>query len=388
MEPGFSRIGMGSRQLRVVLHVGSSRLTLMDSFGTLPEGAEVLEATYAGFLLEQALGDATLRLHLAQCARVSSQPGAGTDSLVAWLRHGLERGTLVLVQQPVRRVVVPIEELPEEIPLGPADDPEDLEFDVVYPDGSPVQGLAYVLLDPGGSPSKGKLPADGVVAKKRADGTYTLSIVDVDVVVWSRPAVRVKQEVKLSARVSGIDDGTQGKVQIFRLYEEAPESAVATLSMTVQDGKAETTWKYVPASDAEQGTASFVAELSFEGGKVWRKSPPLDVELPQVASVTWSARAVEPGDAVELAVSAPGFDDGAGVEVTLMRLGPSGEETVGKLAPAKLAAKGARIPLTCGDATLPARWGDVYAKVTVKKDGIERAGTSPLLWVSAEAAAE
>jgi hypothetical protein len=377
---------MGLEGLRLRLHAGSLRLTLLDPWSEKRAGEEVLPPTHAAFVLDQLLDDAGLRRDLARALR-GWDPTTRIDSLEKQLRERLRRGELMLVQEPIRHTAVPIDEAPpEDVPLGPSEDPEDLEFDVVYPDSSPVKGLAYVLTDPGGSPTKGKLPDDGVVTKKRADGTYSLSIVDIDVLVWSKPSVRAKKDVTLSARVSGIDDGAQGKVQIFPLYDEDPKSAVATLSVTVQDKKAETTWQYVPKSNAETGTASFVAELSFEGGKVWRKTQQLDVELPQVKSVTWSVPAVASGEDVELAIDAPGFDDGAEVKVTLMRLRQAGDESVGDLDPLALAGGAASAPLHCGDAKLPAKSGDVYAKVTVKKDGVERSGTSPLLWVSAEAA--
>jgi hypothetical protein len=373
---------MSPRSLRLGLRARGSPFLLIGASGERPENAELVPPSHAAVLLEDALRDATLRLQLAGLAGVAAGPGLRADTLGMWVRRGLEQGELLLLRRQVRAVIIPLDDLPTEIPIGPASESPDLEFDVVYPDGSPVQGLKYVLMDPAGTPTKGVLPATGVVSKTAPEGTYSLAIVDIDVLVWSSPAVRAKKDVTLSARVSGIDEGAVGKVQIFRLYDEDPKNAIATLQATVKDKKAEATWQYVPKSDAESGTASFVAELSFDGGKVWKKTAQLDVELPQVASVTWSAPEVSPEGDVELVVTAPGFDDGADVKVTLMRLRQAGDETVGDLDPMKLTARVARAQLHCGDAKLPAKSGDVYAKVSVKKDGVERTGTSPLLWVS------
>ncbi|HEY3815981.1 MAG TPA: hypothetical protein VGL81_02365 [Polyangiaceae bacterium] len=321
---------------------------------------------------------------LARLAWSSPSPTpAPWSSLARELERIAEQGRLLVVPRERPAVVLPIDDQDEETVLGPEPESLDLEFIVTYSDGTPVQGYPYVLTDPGGSPTKGKLPTDGTVTKKDAAGTYALALVEIDVLAWTKSTVRAKQEATLGARVSGIDDGAAAQVKVYRLYDEAPESALATLSATVKDKQAQLTWSYTPASDAESGVAQFVAEMSFDGGKVWKKSDPLRVALPAVRSVDWSAPEAYAGDDLTLTVTAPDFEDGAAVTVTLMRQKIEGDESIGDLPAMKTSAGKAQAALHVGDATLPAKSGDVYAKVTVKKDGVERAGTSPLLWVSA-----
>jgi hypothetical protein len=375
-----------ARGLRVPLPVGGGQTLVLCGWASALEAkGEALSPAFAARVLEDVLTDAAIRARIAAVAEMSGTIDTVPQDLIEWLRSGLEHGNLVLVRVERPAHIAPLQGADsEEAVLGPEETTHlDIEYDVEYADASPVKDLKYVLTDQDGAKEKGRLPVSGIVRKKDVKGPYSLALVDVESVECNPARVKAKEDVTVSARVSGMDDGAQGKAKVFRLYDEDPKNAVATLPVTVAGNRVETKWKYEPKSDAEAGVASFVAEVSFDDGKIWRKSDPLQVELPAVKSVTWSTPGVGAGDDVQLQVEAPGFTDGADVKVTLVRLSGYDDETIGDLDPMQLQGGGASASLHVGDAKLPAKTGDVYAKVTVKKDGIERKGHSPVLWVSA-----
>ena len=273
---------------------------------------------------------------------------------------------------------------PLEEPLGPDPEPQDVEFDFAYEDGTPVRGLRYELVAPSQVREKGTLGQDGVLRRKNVAGRYAASIVEIDDVAWERRRVCARKDVAVVAHATGIDDGTNGTVRIYRLHDENAVSAVAELPVTFTQGRAQTSWRYEPGSGAETGVRCFVAEVSTDGGKVWRKSEPLEVELGTIVNVAWSRTDVAADEEVDLVVETLGFPDDAEVAVALLRHRvDADDEALSNLASPVLLRRVSRSTLRCGGGDLPARVGDVYAKVTVKKDGVERTACSPLLWIGA-----
>jgi hypothetical protein len=307
------------------------------------------------------------------------------------VEEAVERGLLLVIMRPRPLVVVPLTDVDSEPVLGPAPDDADVEFDFTYAaDGSPVSGLRYVMTDSGDAKSKGTLGSDGVVQRKSVTGTYTLAITAIDLVDWDRRTANAGQEVTVIVRTSGVDDGGAVSVKIYRLWDEDPAKALVTLALTVQQNKATGTWKYTPSSPDESGVASFVAEASVQGGAIWSKGPPLPVDLPTVAAVAWSDTTVTPGGSVDLVVQTRGFADGAEVSVALYEHDVDGsDKKLGDVTPPPIQRRVTSATLACADgAALPAYGADVYAKVTVKKDGIERTACSPFLWIDTAQPAE
>jgi hypothetical protein len=316
--------------------------------------------------------------------------GDTTDVLLRRVEEAVERGLLLLLMRPRPLVVVPLMEVDSEPVLGPAPDDEDVEFDITYADGSPASGLAYVLTDSGGTKTKGTFGSDGVVHRKSVTGTYALAITAIDLVDWDRRTANAGQEVTVIVRTSGVDDGGAVSVKIYRMWDEDPAKALATLALTVQQNKATGTWKYTPSSPDESGVASFVAEASVQGGAIWSKGPSLPVDLPTVLAAVWSDTTVTPGGSVDLLVQTRGFADGAEVSVALYEHDVDGsDKKLGDVTPPPIQRRVTSATLACADgAALPAYGADVYAKVTVKKDGIERTACSPFLWIDTAQPAE
>ena len=65
------------------------------------------------------------------------------------------------------------------------------------------------------------------------------------------------------------------------------------------------------------------------------------------------------------------------------------DKKLGDVTPPPIQRRVTSATLACADgAALPAYGADVYAKVTVKKDGIERTACSPFLWIDTAQPAE
>lgn len=325
--------------------------------------------------LEDALANPATRRQLTDGARSPVKLGD--------LRRAIERGDIVVLQESVRQVCMPIDE-PFALPvLGPEPEVADVEFVFEYADGTPVKGLPYVFVEPGGAKENGKLAASGIVGRKEASGSYVCALKEVDLVEWQRRRVRATDEARIVARTSGIDDGTRGTLKVFRLYEEDAKAALVTIPVEVTDGRVDASWTYEPKAD-EEGVARFVAELSFDDGAVWKKSEPLEVELHTAVSAEWSLPFVAPGEDVDLVVRALGFGEDAEIAITLYRHCLGGEvETLGDVPSPALSRRSAQVTLRCGEGALPARMGDVFAVVTAKEAGTERTACSAYLFIGA-----
>jgi hypothetical protein len=309
------------------------------------------------------------------------------DVVAGRLVAAMMSGRLLVVTRPERRLPVAHVDEPDVAVLGPADvEPQRVDFVFALSDGTPISGVDYVLVDDTGARSPGKLGKDGAVGRSNAIGTYAVALKEVDLVEWERPKIFPKDTARMSARLTGIDDGAQGKLEIFKLYAEGAKDVLATASIAVADGRATGTWTYdekIAGPLGADGSSAFIAQLSFEGGKIWKKSEPLQVRTFAIASLAWSRPSVLPGDSIDLVIKTLGFSDAATVSVAPVRHDFVGEgDALGGPRTVTLAGGSATLTLTCGDgADLPARPGDVCARVTVKEDGVEQAEVAPLLWV-------
>ena len=370
-------------------------LAVSDWRATAAQRAVALPRSQASFRMRAWQVDALDACTLARLYALAFQHSIATPSgesaavLRRRVEEAVERGLVLLIARPRAPLTVALAEDPTAAEvLGPGPERQDVEFDLEYFDGTPVSGVRYVLVDSGGAKEKGVFGAHGVVQRRDVAGTYSLAIEEIDRIDWSAARIRAGETVTLATRTSGIDDGASLTIRIYRLHDEEPGHEVATLSATVQQGRAQTSWKRPPPSRDESGIASFVAEASLDDGRVWQKSPPLDVELPAVVGAEWSQARVAPGEDVDLVVHAAGFPDGTEVAVALFRHVVDGDDAkVGDVLSSALKGSEARATLRCGDAALPARAGDVYARVTIRGSEAERTGCSPLLWVDTASAA-
>jgi hypothetical protein len=334
---------------------------------------------------QRAAGRLDLRAlrRLPELVPVGGARRSRDDEVAGAFEAALASGRLLAIARPPRSIATVHDETEPQV-LGPApSEIADVEFEFRYTDGTAVKGLAYELTDSGGHKTRDELPADGAVARKNVAGTYACALREVDLVDWERRRVRAGDEVRIYVRTSGIADGAQGTLRVYRLYDEDPTVALATVPIAIEGGRAEAAWRYRPQSADEAGIAAFVAEVSFEGGKVWKKSDPLEVELPDAVAAEWSAPQAAPGEDVELVVRTLGFADKAELSVTLFRHRLEADDAkLGDVAAPPLEGRATRVAIHCGGAALPAQMGDVYALVTVKQAGVERTARSPLLWVA------
>jgi hypothetical protein len=317
-----------------------------------------------------SIGQRSVRRAQVRCALTE----ALTSGWVIAVRR--ERGPRVLLQP-----------LDDEEPLGP-DDAEKLRVDFFfdYADGTAVHDLAYVLQDSGGSKTPGKLPKDGSIARDHAAGTYTVSLKEIDVLQWQPARIRCAEQAKVLARVTGIDDGAQGTVRVYRLFDEDEKAALATLQATVNGGTLEAAWtpgaKAMGDAPDDDGLARCVAELSFEGGTIWRKTEPLAVELPAIVGAEWSAADADAGHDVALVVRTTGFADGAQVKATLVAHDVLGDDRpLGDAPHAAVAGGAATLAFTAGDGILQALAYDVIAKIAVEGGGAKATACSTILRV-------
>ena len=328
-------------------------LAVSDWRATAAQRAAALPRRQASFRMRTWQVDALDGRTLAQLYALAFQHSIATPSgeSAAVLRRRVEeavdRGLLLLIARPRAPVTVPLDEaaIAAEV-LGPGPERQDVEFDLEYFDGTPVSGVRYVLVDSGGAKEKGVFGAHGVVQRRDVAGTYSLAIEEIDRIVCSPDRVRAGETVTISMRTSGVDDGASLTVRIYRLHDEDPEHALATLAAIVQQGQAHATWKPEPSSRDERGVASFVAEASLEGGSVWRKSAPLEVELPAVVGAEWSQVHVAPGEDIDLVVQAAGVPRrGRGGHRALQaRRGRRRREGLRRRLPSAAAPRGTRQP--------------------------------------------
>lgn len=201
-----------------------------------------------------------------------------------------------------------------------------VQFNVVDHRGNPVGGLPYRLLDPGASvlekdtlPMSGKLRKDGI-----EPGSYTLELGELTAATWqvdgrvASGALPVKTTLSLAVTSAHVPPGTAAKFKVFRLYDEEPGRALATIDAKVGgDGGVQAAYTFTPG-DADHGREVALI-YSCTIGKLWIKSPPLTMALPALRAARWNAGEVTVGDTATLMVLAPGFADGENVHFTLFR---------------------------------------------------------------------
>jgi hypothetical protein len=276
-----------------------------------------------------------------------------------------------------------------------------IEFVFEYPDGTPVKGLDYTLIHPGGREEKGTLGADGLISKEDVPrGTYVVMTKEVDEVRWSAPRtvrsvprMRCDEEAELSARVSGYPDGASATIKVFREHREIESAVIQTLSATVKGNQIEARWKYDFASSderkEEEGLARFVAEVSLDGGKRWAKTrTPLEVELHTVSVPTWSSLYAEDGDEVEMLAETLGYPDGTKVKVSLHEHDWDGDDRKRKDLPDAEVSEG-KVKASCvyaragggGEAGDIDKDGEYFFELRLE-EGTKRVARSALLWCS------
>ncbi len=276
-----------------------------------------------------------------------------------------------------------------------------IEFVFEYPDGTPVRGLDYTLIHPGGREEKGTLGADGLISKDSIPrGTYVVMTKEVDELRWSAaravrgvPRVRGDEEVQLTARVSGYPDGASATIKVFREHQETEAAVIETLSAVVSGNQIEATWKYDPSSSderkEEEGVARFIAEVSLDGGKRWAKTrQPLEVELPTVSVPVWSSPYAEDGDELDLIAETLGYPDGSKVKLTLYEHDWDGDDRKVKDLP-DAEVQGGKVKASCvyarpidgAEAGEIDKEGEYFFELRIE-EGPKRVARSALLWCS------
>jgi hypothetical protein len=214
----------------------------------------------------------------------------------------------------------PLAEPKIELPWDQEAPPEQLwvEFQVADAAGNPVGGMSYRLLVPqapqeeGTLPSSGRLRKDGVRA-----GTYTLELGMVVAVDWlvdgqaALATVPADTALTLSAGFIALAPGTPVRFEVFRLYEEEADQAVASLDAQVDArGAATAAFTFAP-EEGERGRVDLIVRCAADG--TWMKSRPLGLLIPRLAGARWGSGDAWVGDELSLAVQCPGVPDGEAV---------------------------------------------------------------------------
>lgn len=265
--------------------------------------------------------------------------------------------------------------------LAPPPPPEDtwVEFVFEYADGTKVDGLEYVLVDPADAEEAGTLGKNGTITKRGiAPGDYTVVLKEVERAAWVEPRAAATDELAVVARTSGYPDGTPVTIKLYRERIESAGDELATVEAQIQDDVVEAVLTYDPANDpnAEPGESivGLIAEVSVDGGKSWAKTPTaLALQLPSLRSVGWVQARVDAGGSVEIVVEALGHAAGTMVALELWRLDfLEGDGKVCDIGPAEIVGTKATAAATI-DAP-----GEYY--VVAKVDATGASARSDLLW--------
>ena len=173
--------------------------------------------------------------------------------------------------------------------------------------GRPLQSLEYRLALPDGRDIKGSLGGSGKVHEDgQPSGGAVIEIVDIDTAGWSVDEVGAHEQVQLQVQASrGFAPGEPVKIEIFRLYRERDDDAVARLEARL-DSARQASVGWTPAS-LDSPDDSFVFKASIR--KAWRKSAPLAVRH-RATVAEWSAPQASEGDTVTLRAMLSGVADG------------------------------------------------------------------------------
>jgi hypothetical protein len=141
-------------------------------------------------------------------------------------------------------------------------------------------------------------------------------LADVEQVRWGDDEIDAHDEVELSIVATGFDPGAAAHFEVFRLYRERPDDAVATLDATVDDsGQAAAKW--TPDS-IQPPYGAFIFKATVGG--IWRKSDQLMVQW-HAKEAAWSSNVASEGDDVTLRARLRGVRDGEDATVTIMEKG-------------------------------------------------------------------
>ncbi len=120
-----------------------------------------------------------------------------------------------------------------------------LEFNFLDKAGNTVSGVDYKLTDTEEQVSENNLRIDGKVRRDNIkDGEAEIALRSVIGAKWSKDKASVGDKIKLTAKVTGFDEGTAGTIQIFKKDFKGADTVVYETQVKCQSEKAETEWTY------------------------------------------------------------------------------------------------------------------------------------------------
>lgn len=360
----------------------------------LGEGLALLGAARARWVLDAAMrtGRPIESFALPRWSSGIDETRPGSHDLLERILDEVRSGYKLIVTRDVRppsevafweAQAVDLSDLAEPLPS------EDtwVEFVFEYPDGTKVEGLEYVLVDPSESQAPGKLGSNGTISKRGvAPGDYTVVLKEVEHVAWVQPPATATEALRVVARTSGYPDGTPATVKLYRERIESAGDELATVEAQIQGDVVEAVLTYDPAADpnAEPGESvvGLIAEVSVDGGKSWAKTPSaLALQLPTLRGVRWGQARVDAGDTVEIVVEAVGHPGGTMVALEVWRLDfVEGDNKLCDVGPVEIVGTEA-VASVAFDAP-----GEYYVVATVEATGAS--ARSDLLWCAWVAADE
>ena len=122
--------------------------------------------------------------------------------------------------------------------------PQSHYLDVKFVDkgGKPITGIGYAVEGPDSKVSKGNL-AGQVKKAGIEEGSYKITLKAITEAKWSKDKAKVGDEVKLSAKTSGIEDGTKATFQIFIKDPSFADKGLASLEADISGDKVEVEWE-------------------------------------------------------------------------------------------------------------------------------------------------
>ncbi len=148
-----------------------------------------------------------------------------------------------------------------------------LEFRFEDAAGNPVSGVPYELGDPDGNVSEEWLRGEGRIRRSGlSEGRGEVTLKQVLGAEWSTEEAEVGEEVTVTARAKGFEDGTPATVRIKEVpVEGGPQVAVDEIETEVTGEEVEATWAYTyeaTSSRSEDGAKrmpAYGAEIEVEG---------------------------------------------------------------------------------------------------------------------------
>ena len=128
---------------------------------------------------------------------------------------------------------------------GEAEQTENHFLDVSFVDkgGFPVTGVGYKMTDPDGKEVKGTLT--GRIEKQGIEtGDYEIAIRAISNARWSAEQAKPGDKLTLTAKVSGIEDGTRARITILVRDFDVPDQVLTDIESKVQNKKVSEDWVY------------------------------------------------------------------------------------------------------------------------------------------------